>query len=381
MHADALLCEECGWRGPLALRYDCPDCGYSLSVGYDYQAVSAQDVRDALCAARELWGFRLLLPLRDTKHKVSLHEGGTPLMKSTAIGKEHGVDLYFKDETRNPTCSFKDRPNTVGISVALELGASAVAIASTGNGAASLAAYAAKAGVPCRVFVPEQTSKRKVRQAVAHGAELVKAPGSYSDAFRMCKEACLQNGWANCTSTYLNPYTLEGDKTIAYEVCARMGGAPDWVIVPLGAGPMLAGIYKGFVELRAFGLVDRLPKMAGVQAANCSPITTAFEQGRDEVTPVEVFDTVAHAIADPLTGYERDGTRTLRCIRRSDGCGVSIPEYLIKDFAVLVARDEGIYIEASSAAAVAAVPLMRQRGFLSEGESVVAIITGHGLKD
>ena len=381
MYAKSLFCEVCDWQGLLEIRYDCPVCGYSLSVDYDYNAISAAQVKEVIFAAKSLWDFGLLLPLRDKKNRVSLGEGGTPLLKSVCIGKAQGVDLYFKDETRNPTCSFKDRPNTVGISMAIELGAGSVAIASTGNGAASLAAYAALAGLPCRVFVPEHTSESKVRQAKAHGAEIVKVPGDYSKAFHAAKEACMRNNWANCTSTYLNPYTLEGDKTIAYEIYAQMGGVPDWVIIPLGAGPMLSGVYKGFLELEGLGLTQKLPKMAGVQAKNCAPITTAFESGADEVRPVETKDTVAHAIADPLTGYEQDGTRTLRCIRRSGGVGISVEEQLIVEYAARLARREGLFAEASSATAPAAIELMRQQGHLKAGESVVAVITGHGLKD
>ena len=382
MYAKALFCETCSWRGPLTIRYDCPACSYSLSVDYDYDSISPLAVKEAFFAAKTLWDFHLLLPLRDRKHQVSLQEGGTPLLNSVSIGGASGVRLYFKDETRNPTCSFKDRPNTVGISTAIELGAEAVSIASTGNGAASLAAYAALAGLTCRVFIPEDTSPGKVRQAKAHGAEIVKVPGDYSKAFHAAKEASLQNNWANCTSTYLNPYTLEGDKTIAYELYVQLDGTvPDWVIIPLGAGPMLTGVYKGFQELHTLGLIQKLPKMAGVQAKNCSPITTAFALGKDRVQPVKTQHTAAHAIADPLTGYEQDGTRTLRTIRASGGVGVSVEEPLIIEYAARLAREEGLFVEASSATVAAAVELMIGGGSLQAEESVVAILTGHGLKD
>lgn len=382
MYANALFCEECDWRGTIELLYNCPECGYSLSVDYDYSQISGDKVKKDFFEAKSLWDFKMLLPLKNMQNQVSLLEGLTPLVKSGVIGNEYGSQLFFKDETRNPTCSFKDRPNTVGISMAIELGAKRVAIASTGNGAASLAAYAARAGIGCHVFVPEDTSDSKVRQAKAHDATIVKVPGSYSNAFDAAKEDCVRNNWANCTSTYLNPYTMEGDKTIAYELYVQMNGkVPDWIIVPLGAGAMLSGIYKGYSELLKLGLVDRLPKMAGVQSANCAPITTAFEKGWDEVVPVDILDTVAHAIADPLTGYERDGTRTLRCMRQSQGCGVSIGEDMIKDYTERLAREEGMYVEASSAVAVAAVEIMKLKGYLAEGETVVSIITGHGLKD
>ena len=382
MHAYGLRCGECGWEGGLELRYACPECGYSLEVAYDYAAADRQRLEKALCCAGPLWEYRELLPVKNKHNIVTLHEGGTPLIEGERIGKALGVHLLLKDETRNPTLSFKDRPNTVGISVAKEMGRTAIAIASTGNGAASLSAYAAKSGMDCFVFIPESTPAGKLVQALYQGAKVVRVPGDYSASFREACARCAETGWANLTSTYINPYTMEGDKTIAYELFAQMGGrVPDWVSVPLGAGPMLTGVLKGFRELMSLGFSDRIPRMLGVQAEGCAPIIRAFESGSDRIEPWLNTETVADAIADPLTGYERDGTRTVRSIRASGGYGVTVTDERILAFVRKLAREEAVFLEPASAASVAAVEVMREQGRIQPGETVAAILTAHGLKD
>lgn len=382
MYASELFCGECGWRGELTHRYSCPLCGYSLEVGYAYDKIPKAVFEESIFLGRGLWDYSALLPVREEKNIVSMQEGNTPLLDSMLLGRRLGIELFFKDETRNPTCSFKDRPNTVGISVAKELGADAVCIASTGNGAASLAAYAARAGMKCYVFVPEATPGGKILQAIAHGAQLVRVPGDYSNAFAACYEASGREGWANLTSTYINPYTMEGDKSIGYELYRQMDRKiADWIVVPLGAGAMLSGIYKAYCELMRFGLAEKLPKMLGVQARNCSPIIQAYERGLDEVGPVHTLPTAAGAIADALTGYERDGTRTLRSMRASKGAGVAVEEAEIEKWALELAREEGLFLEPASVTAIAAVERMVKSGQIGRGESVVCIMTAHGLKE
>lgn len=382
MHATGLSCPSCGWSGGLSMQYSCPSCGYSLEVAYDYGEVDKTRLEEALKTPGGVWSFRELLPVAQERNMVSLNEGGTPLIRAEKIFSGEGFCVYLKDETRNPTLSFKDRPNSVGISVAGELGFTDVAIASTGNGAASLAAYAAKAGMHCHVFVPEETPLGKVVQAVYHGADVIKTPGDYSASFHRADAECRLRSWANITSTYINPYTMEGDKTIAYEIFSQMGWkAPDWIVVPLGAGPMLSGILKGFEELVMLGFCDRLPRMAGVQAEGCAPIVRAFEEQMDTVLPWGECRTVAGAIADPLTGYEQDGIRTVRAIRKSDGCGIKVTDEEIMKSVGELAIYEAVLAEPASAASVAAVDQMKRRGLLGPGMTVVAMITAHGLKD
>lgn len=381
MHATHLKCPACGWTGPKAMTYACPKCGYSLDVAYDYDAVDRDEVAQVLRGHATVWSFRQLLPVCDEANIVSLNEGGTPLVPAIRIGKRMGVHLHMKDETRNPTLSFKDRPNSVGISVARELGCKTIAIASTGNGAASLSAYAARAGMPCNVVIPVSTPSGKLVQSLYHGANTIRVEGDYSASFRKAAALCAENGWANLTSTYVNPYTLEGDKTIAYEIYGSLGKVPDWIVVPLGAGPMLTGIYKGFVELKLLGLCDKLPRMLGVQACGCAPIIDAFLRGDDRVEPWLHTSTVADAIADPLTGYEMDGTRTARSIRTSGGYAVKLTDEAIMAAVAELARDEAMFVEPASAASVAAVDDAMQKGVVKQGETVVSIVTAHGLKD
>lgn len=377
-----LVCSHCGMEVNWGNQYRCPQCADSLEVSYDYAWVDADVFKEAVADASGLWAFRHILPVRDKSDEISLGEGNTPLVRSVRMGEKLQIGLYFKDETRNPTGAFKDRPNTVGISMARSLGLSTVTIASTGNGAASLSAYAAKAGMPCYVFVPQATPAPKIAQASIYGAQIVRVLGDYSSAYKLAFLAAETFHWGNLTSTYLNPYTMEGDKTIAYEIFRQLGyRVPDWIVVPLGAGAMLTGIYKGFEELKLFGMADTLPRMIGVQAAGCAPITTAFERGQSAVEEWHGPKTVAGGICDPLTGYEKDGTRTLNNIRRSNGYGVTVSDEEILFCMQRIAQQEAIFCEPASAAAQAAVEKLVKKGVIQPGDTVVDIITGHGLKD
>lgn len=379
MYADRLRCWKCTWEGPLELRYRCPVCGGSLDVGYDYENVSREKVNDALEHFQDLWDFRWLLPVRDSSNIVTMHEGGTPLYR--AEGK-YGCRAYWKDETRNPTLSFKDRPNTVGISAAKEMGYKDVSIASTGNGGASLAAYAARGNMKCHICIPESTPEGKVLQAEYHGAEMVLCRGDYSGSYEENRKLSETNRWANLTSTYLNPFTMEGDKTIAYEIFAQLGrSVPDWIAVPLGAGAMLTGIYKGFQELKILGFCDRLPRMLGVQAEGCAPIIDAWICGADTVEAWDECQTLAGAIADPLKGYEDDGTRTLFTIRSSGGAAVKVSDAEIMNAVRKLSEEEGIFAEPASASVVAAIEKMTEIKVIESDERAVGIVTAHGLKD
>lgn len=379
MHALGLKCTECDWTGERNLTYECPVCGHPLEVFYDYSRVDISAVSRALREHRTVWDFAELLPVKNRENIVSMSEGGTPLVKSRL---DLGCCAYWKDETRNPTLSFKDRPNTVGISVAKELGFEQVSIASTGNGGASLSAYAAKAGMTCHVCIPSSTPGGKVTQQRYHGARITLCDGDYAVSFSENKKLSEQNHWANMTSTYLNPYTMEGDKTIGYEIFAQLGNVvPDWIAVPLGAGAMLTGIYKGFCELKQLGFCDKLPRMIGVQAVGCAPIIEAWEKQADHVEAWKDCDTISGAIADPLTGYEKDGMCTVKSMNRSGGVGVKVsdPDTIaaIRD----LARVDGMFVEPASATVTAAIRQLTGSGVIRPDEIAVGIVTAHGLKD
>jgi threonine synthase len=213
---------------------------------------------------------------------------------------------------------------------------------------------------------------------------VVRVRGTYSDAYALAREGAGRSGWANLTTTYVNPYMLEGDKTIAFELWEQLGGrAPDWVFVPVGAGPLLAAVAKGFAELRDLGILNgEVPKMVAVQAAGCAPIAAAFDAGRERVEQWgEAIATGASSIADPLHGYAADGTRTLAAVRASRGAAVAVPEEAIYDGMLRLARREGLFVEPGSAAVVPAYEQMVASGRVRPDETAVLLLTGHGLKD
>jgi threonine synthase len=312
---------------------------------------------------------------------VTLGEGGTPLLEAQRLAG--GARLLVKNEAQNPTASFKDRPVAVAATMARELGLEGLLCASTGNTSAAVAAYGARAGLPVRCFVPAGTPPAKLAQARAAGAQVAPVNGSYSDCHALAARAADRAGWANLTSTYVNPYMLEGDKTLGLELWEQLGGrTPDWVVVPIGAGPLLAAIAKAWDELRERGLAETAPRLLGVQASGCAPIVQAFETGAERVGEwEEPVATSASSIGDPLRGYAADGTRTLRAIRRSGGLAIGVSEPQIGDAVDRLARLEGVLAEPGAAAALAGYELARERGLVSPEELAVLVVTGHGLKD
>lgn len=314
---------------------------------------------------------------------VSLGEGTTPLLRAKKLGRVLGVPaLYLKNEGANPTASFKDRPTSVGISVAKELGAARVIVASSGNAGAATAAYAARAEQQCVVVVPEGTPPGKVAQALTCGARVVYTAGSYSSSYKLAQDSATAFGWANLSSTFLNPFTVEGDKTVAYELWEQLGRrVPDWVVIPIGAGPLLVGTLKGFQELRRLELADRVPAMIGVQSEAVHPVADAFASG---AAAVEEWHgptrTVSSGIADPLIGYPHDGTLTLKAIRTTNGQCLVAPDHATLALGRALAETEGVFVEPTSATGVYAVSELRAGGIIRENETVVVVLTGHGLK-
>ena len=386
MYAVSLKCLFCGEEYHVSTKTECSNCGSHLEVKYNYsRLLDSLKFRSAIPEpGQNIWRYRALLPVEQRDHMISLFEGGTPLFEAKNLSNKMGLkNLFIKDETRNPTGSFKDRPMAVGVSKSIEFGFRAVCTASSGNGAASLAAYAAKANLNCFVFIPESTPIGKVTQAAVCGAQIIKVPGDYSNAFRLANSASKEFSWMNLTSTFLNPYTLEGDKTVAYELYYQLNfKVPEWIIVPTGAGPLVYGIYKGFTELSYFRNFERLPKMVSVQAEGCDPIVKAFNQNKSEVISIKnPPQTIASAIADPLRGYEKDGEFVLRIIRKSNGLAVSVSDDEIKDAQSQLAKEEGVFAEPSGAASIAGLKKLVNVGIIRHKDRVVCIITGHGLKD
>jgi threonine synthase len=374
----SLTCIECGQSHQAKILYSCERCGGILDIEYNQEAFGEENKNET-----GIWKYRSFLPVAEEVEPVSLGEGNTPLLRMPSLEMELGQEeIYFKNEAANPTLSFKDRPLSVALTVAKQFKAAGVVTASTGNTGVAAAAYAARAKLPCEIYVPKNTAKEKLALMEIYGAEIKLVAGNFSDAYLVAAQQAEKTGRFNLTSTFLNPYAIEGDKTLAYEIFDQFGGVPDWIVIPIGAGPLLVACCKGFKELQAAGLTLKLPRMAGVQAANCAPIVEAYEKGSDKVEPwPHPINTVAGGIADPLTTYPKDGTRTLKAIYESRGCGIAVEDEKTLYYQKKLAKEEGIFAEPSSATAIAALEIMKEKGLLQQNESVVSVITGHGLKD
>lgn len=372
MHVTALTCVQCGATyASDAIRYEC-DCGGSVDVTYDYDEIRGTVTWDRLRnRSLDHYRYRELLPVVRSEHRISMGAGGTPLVPSTVIGPDLGINLYFKLEGLNPTGSFKDRGTSVELGKAMDFGADTVVAASTGNMGASIAAYAARAGVDATIYVPAQTQGPKLKQMQSHGATLVEVDGDYSVAAAQAWNAYEENG------TYLMgdyPYRGEGQKTVGYEIADQLGGV-DTVVAPVGNGTLIHAVWKGFTELARIGLSDDVPRLAGVQAAGCNTVVDALHKGFSDIRPVQDVDTVAGAIAcgDPL-----DGDQALHALQESDGYGVAVSDEDILDAKQVLAEQEGIYAEEAGAAGIAG--MLNDPDRFEDGETVVCLVTGHGLK-
>lgn len=363
--------------------YVCESCNGKLEILYEFKRVKIS--RKKLERRRGgVWKYRELLPVRE-RQIITLGEGCTPLIKARRLGDEIGLkNLYLKDETRNPTNSFKDRLMTVGISKALEFGAKAVVTASSGNAAVSLAAYAAKGGLDCYTFVPEKVSESKVAQISIHGAKVVKVKSGLEGdpTYRLMVESWKRFGWHPIPSAgAFNPYHWEGIKTLSYEVCEQLEWRPpDWLIVPTGAGTLLSGSGKGFFEFRELGMVKEVPRIVAVQAKGCAPIVRAFQK-KIPYEKIETWPnpkTVAGGLIDP---FPWDADTALEAIKRSGGTAVAVSDREILLAEKMLAQTEGVFAEPSGAAGVAGLKKMIEDGAVDASDVVVVEITGGGLKD
>jgi len=323
-----------------------------------------------------MWRYQELLPVA-SNNVVSLGEGFTPLLLGDRLGQNLGMkQLFFKLEYTCPTGSFKDRGSSLLLSKAREAKVATVAIDSSGNAAASLAAYSAKAGLPCYVFAPAYASIGKLTQAIANGAKVVKVEGTRRDTFEAAKMAIAKHGWYYC-GFQVNPFASEGSKTIGYEICEQ--GAwqpPDYLVFPVGTGSGLVGCWKGLKEFCELGLVERLPSMVCIQPEGCSPIAQAFKHGKD-ITPVEKAQTIAEGlmISQPLKGKS-----VLSALAESHGLAETVSDEEIMSAAKQLAKSEGVFVEPSSAASVAGMIKLAAHGKIGLDQKVVCILTGSGLK-
>ena len=358
-----------------------------LDIFYDYEMTKETLTREAIqTRPRGVWRYFELLPLQNPRDIVTLDEGGTPLLKCEKLGRELGLrELYVKDETRNPTASFKDRAMTVGVSKAVEFRTKTVASASTGNAAASLSAFSAKAGLECYAFVHENAPSGKLAQLACTGAKVVRVRNletAEDPVVKMLKLVTAKYGWYPCPSFGpLNPYQFEGAKTIAYETVEQLSwSSPDWVVIPIGGGGVLGANWRGFLEAEALGLVNGKPKIAGIQPEGCAPVVRAFKEGQDplSIAPWTNPKTVAGGLKDPIPW---DGDAALKAMKDSGGLAETVSDEEILGAQRLLARREGIFAEPSGAASVAGLIKLARAGVVKEDECVVVEVTGSGLKD
>lgn len=375
-----LECRECGARYPAEPRSACDLCFGPVDPTYDFEAVRRSVSREAIeRGPRSLWRYQPLLPApRDGR--VDLGDGFSPLRKAERLGAELGLPhLFLKDETRNPTHSFKDRVASVALAKAREFGFDTVACASTGNLAHAVAAHAAAAGLRAVTLVPAGLEEAKVTAAAAYGATVVEVEGTYDDVNRLCTEAADEFGWA-FVNVNLRPYYAEGSKTIAFETVEQLGWrAPDHVVVPIASGALLTRIARAFRQLHEAGLLDEEPavRISGAQPAGCSTVAAAFESGAEEVRPVRYPATVARSLA---IGDPADGDFALQEIRKSGGAAAAVDDEEIVEAVGLLARTEGIFTETAGGVTVGVLARLAASGVVRPDETVVAYVTGMGLK-
>ena len=411
-------CVVCGTEHPRGtVEYVCP-CGDAfcvLDTLYDYARLRADWDRDSLTANPDpsLWRYLPLLPVaadggrttdaasasggddggrrgtpggypesqRGVLRAVAsllANAGGTPLYAAPRVSEALGVrEVWIKDDGRNPTGSLKDRASAVTVLKALERGAQTITTASSGNAAAALAGMAASVGLRAVIFVPETAPAAKVAQLLMFGAEVYLVQGTYDEAFDVCLAASAEYGWY-CRNTGYNPYTVEGKKTVSLEICESLGwDAPDRVLVSVGDGNIIAGVWKGLRDLAALGWIAQMPRITGVQAAGSDGLATAWERGTEVVEPIH-----AQTVADSIcVGIPRDPIRALRAVRETGGEYVRVADESILAAMPRLAQTAGVFAEPAGATAFAGLLELAEQGKLAPDERIVVIVTGNGLKD
>ena len=377
-YATALRCRECSREYPLAPQHVCEFCFGPLEVTYDYDAIRKAISRERIARGpASLWRYADLLPV-DEEYRVDLGAGFTPLLHAKNLGRRLGLNrLYLKNDTVNPTWSFKDRVVAVAATKAREFGFSTLACASTGNLANSVAAHAARAGMEAYVFIPADLEAGKVLGSAIYAPTLVAVNGNYDQVNRLCAELGERNGWA-FVNINVRPYYSEGSRTLAFEVAEQLGWrAPDHCVVPIASGSLFTKIYKGFIELAKVGLIEEpRVRMSGAQAAGCSPVATAWAQGSMNFRPVKP-NTIAKSLA---IGNPADGYYALVQLKQTGGACPAVTDDEVIEGMKLLAETEGIFAETAGGVTIAALKRLAEAGQIHPDELTVAFITGAGLK-
>jgi threonine synthase len=376
-HARALVCRECGAEQSLGAFYVCRECFGPLEVRYDYPVITRSDIESGPLS---IWRYAQLLPVRPDIHTIANTEPGcTRLVPADNLAKALGVrQLWIKDDSGNPTHSFKDRVVAVALAAARELGLNVLACPSTGNLANAVAAAAARAGIDSVVLIPHDLERPKVLTTAVYGGRLIAVRGTYDDVNRLASEIAAEHeDWA-FVNVNVRPYYSEGSKTLGFEIAEQLGWRlPGQVVIPVASGSQLTKVDKGFRELASLGLVeDTSYKIFGAQAEGCSPVATAFREGHDVVRPVKP-DTIAKSLA---IGNPADGPYVLDTCRRTGGVVESVTDDEIVEAIQLLARTEGIFAETAGGVTVATLKKLVDSGTLDPDVETVVFNTGDGLK-
>ena len=376
-----LQCSRCETRYSADQTQNLCVCGAPLFARYDLPQVSRAVSRDEFnYRVHTLWRFKELLPVRNPENIVTLYEGFSPLVASTVLGKSIGLEnLYFKDESVNPTGSFKARGLGVAVSKAKELGVAEIALPTAGNAGGAAAAYAARAGMKCHVFMPQDTPSIFAEECKAYGADVRMVDGFITTAGSLMMPELKEKGWFN-VSTLKEPYRVEGKKTILYELAQQFGWElPDVILFPTGGGTGIVGAWKAIKELRELGWISRYktPRLIAVQAAGCAPIVEAYRKGADTADETENPHTFASGLRVPKAVGD---FLVLRAVRESKGIAIAIPDESIRVAWLEMSRKEGLYVAPEAAAAWAALKELVQNDVVQKSDRIVIVVTGSGLK-
>jgi len=375
----ALQCRICGQQYPVEPLTICEECFGPLEPSYDLQSLDGEVFRKHVeQGPASLWRYEALLPGGPSIERVDMGAGFTPLRRADRLAEALGLDtLWIKDDSVNPSYSFKDRVVSVATTMARAFGFEAISCASTGNLANATAAHAAKIGMPCYVFVPEDLERAKILATAAYGAKVVAVKGNYDDVNRLCSEVADALPWA-FINVNMRPYYAEGSKSLGFEVAEQLGWRlPDHVIVPIASGALLTKVHRAFSELIAIGAVEERPyRVSGAQPEGCRPVAQAFRDGADTVQPVKP-DTIARSLA---IGNPADGMFALQVSRQTGGAIEWCTEAEILDGIELLASTEGVFTETAGGVTVANLKRLAEQGVIRPDEETVAFITGNGYK-
>jgi threonine synthase len=384
-HVKSLKCLICGREyRPDEVEYVCPHHGDDgiLDVQYDYDLINSRISPASLAKdpTNTIWRYRPLLPIEPESPVPPLTVGWTPLYRADRLAAGLGLqNVWVKDDGRNPSASFKDRASAVAVVKAREKGAEIITTSSTGNAGAALSTLCASVGQPNVIFVPQTAPPAKIAQLLVYGSTVMLVRGSYDDAFELCAWAAKEFGWYNRNTGY-NPYMSEGKKTAAIELCEQLEwDAPDWVVVSVGDGCIIGGIYKGLFDLVSLGWIKKMPRILGVQAAGSAALYDAWQRGIDamEMQPID-----AHTVADSISaGLPADRIKGLRAVRATNGAYVKVTDEEIIAAIPVLARNSGVFAEPAGAASYAGLVQAVKEGLVGADERIVVLATGNGLKD